>query len=289
MHKKIKAVIPAAGMATRFLPASKAVPKEMFPIYDKPSIQYIAEELNECGVEDMIFVTRRGKEAVEDHFDYSDKRFNYDAIDPETADEMRKLDKMINVIAIRQKDPKGLGHAVLTAAPCLDNSAFAVALPDDIVVSNGKKSFFAKMMELHEKEDCSVIALIKVPRSEISKYGIAIGEEKDGVVKIESLVEKPDPSEVDSDMAIIGRYILDGDVLDILENLEPGRKGEIQLTDAINKLAKTKKVYGLLLSDEELRFDSGDKNGYVLVNVYMALKNNPQFKEDLKNFCGEFF
>jgi len=282
MLKKLKAVIPAAGLATRFLPASKVIPKEMFPIYDRPSIQYIVEELVESGIEDIIFVTRRGKEAVEDHFDTISRDFPLHKLSDDIREEVENLNTLANVISLRQKDPKGLGHAVLCGKPALDNSAFVVALPDDIVISLGRPSFLEKMIELHKKENCSVIALVRVPEKDVSKYGIAEGVVSGSVVDIKNLIEKPSPKDTESDLAIIGRYVLDNDVLDILENTPPGAKGEIQLTDAIKTLAERKSVKGLIISDDELRFDSGDKTGYALINSYIAYQKDSVYRDTIK-------
>lgn len=277
-----KAIIPAAGLGTRFLPATKAMPKEMLPIVDKPTIQYIVEEAVESGIEDIIIVTGKGKRAIEDHFD------NYFELEQnllekgkfDLLNEVQKPSKMVDIHYIRQKEPKGLGHAVWCARKFIGNEPFAVLLGDDIV--QAEKPCLKQMMELYEEYQSSIIGVQPVPFGEVSRYGIVDGEslnERNYLVK--SLVEKPGQELAPSNLAIMGRYVLAPEIFEILDNQETGSGGEIQLTDAISKLAQRKSVYAY--NFEGIRYDVGEKMGFIKTTIEFALS-----RADLKNELLEY-
>lgn len=272
MNKKIrKAIFPAGGLGTRFLPATKASPKEMLPIVDKPMIQYAIEEANACNIEEFIIITGKYKRAIEDHFDSA----------YELEENLRKLDKKklldeitrlnhINFAYIRQKAPLGLGHAILCARPFVKDEPFAVLLSDDVI--DPEETLLKDMIRLYEKLGCPILALEQVPMKEIHKYGVIQGKASgDGLYKINDLVEKPEREKAPSNLAIIGRYILTPEIFSILEKLTPGRGGEIQLTDALRRLLKKQTIYGYLFKGN--RYDAGDKFGYLKATVNFALKN----------------
>lgn len=272
MRRIRKAIIPAAGLGTRFLPATKAQPKEMLPIVDKPAIQYIVEEAIASGVEDIIIVTGRNKRAIEDHFDKS--------VELETMlEEAGKLDlleivknigEMADIHYIRQKRPLGLGHAVLCARKFVGNEPFAVLLGDDIIYS--QVPALKQMAEMYEKYGTSVVAVQEVPERDVNRYGIV---DPDGPVPgtphcyIRDLVEKPDVAQAPSRLAVIGRYIIEPEIFEILERCEPGRGGEIQLTDALRVLNTYKPMIAHKLVGR--RYDIGDKFGYIEATVEFAL------------------
>jgi UTP--glucose-1-phosphate uridylyltransferase len=278
-----KAIIPAAGLGTRFLPATKAQPKEMLPIVDKPSIQYIVEEAIHSGIEDIIIVTGRNKRAIEDHFDKS--------IELETMlkekdslqllDQVQLVSNLADVHYIRQKEPLGLGHAIYCARKFIGNEPFAVLLGDDIIEAN--PPCLKSMMNLYEQTQTSVIAVQEVPWEDVSKYGIvspAAGD--DSIKRITDLVEKPARDLAPSNLAVIGRYIIEPEIFDILETCEPGRGGEIQLTDALRVLNRQHQM--VAYSIEGQRYDVGDKLGYIEATIELALKRDdlrPQLKEYL--------
>lgn len=273
MQKKIrKAILPAAGLGTRFLPATKASPKEMLPLVDKPLIQYAVEEAEGCGIKEFIVITGKNKRAIEDHFDIaleleqglkkSGKK--------EQIEELKWLER-INLAYIRQGEARGLGHAVYCARPFVRDEPVAVILSDDILVPAG--SLLRGMIELYEEVGAPVVALERVPRKEISRYGVIKGEEvREGVFRLSDMVEKPAVKDAPSDLAIIGRYILTPDIFDVLEDLPPGRGGEIQLTDALKVLLGTRPVYGYVLKGR--RYDVGDKLGFLKATVDLALENS---------------
>lgn len=274
MQKVRKAIIPAAGLGTRFLPATKAQPKEMLPIVDKPTIQYIIEEAVASGIEDIIIVTGRGKRAIEDHFDKSyeleetlAKKGKYDQLE-----EVQAISKLANIHYIRQKEPLGLGHAVSCASRFIGNEPFAVLLGDDIVHSPDSPCL-KQLVDVYERYNSSVIGVQQVPEKDVSKYGVISinqnGIEK-GVYHINDLVEKPKKEEAPSNYAIMGRYILRPEIFSILENLTPGAGGEIQLTDAIKKLNELQMVVGYEFEGE--RYDVGDKFGFIKATVEFALE-----------------
>lgn len=269
--KKIKkAVFPAGGLGTRFLPATKASPKEMLPIVDKPMIQYAAEEAISCNIDEFIIITGKYKRAIEDHFDSA-----YELEESlRKADKKKLLDEIttlshINFAYIRQKAALGLGHAILCARPFVDNEPFAVLLSDDII--DTEETLLKDMIKIYEKFRCSILALEEVPMSDIHKYGVIDGEAVgNGLYKVNHLIEKPLPEKAPSNLAIIGRYILTPEIFDCLKNLPPGKGGEIQLTDALKELLKKQAIYGYLFKGK--RYDAGDKLGYLKATVNFALK-----------------
>jgi len=279
-----KAILPAGGLGTRFLPATKASPKEMLPIVDKPLIQYAVEEAQSCGIEDFIIITGKNKRAIEDHFDSafkleeSLKRSGKKKL----LDEINRLNGL-NFAYIRQREALGLGHAICCAGPFVRDEPFAVLLSDDIIEPG--THLLRDMIDLYREYESPVLALERVPLSEVNKYGIVDGvKERENVYRINNLVEKPSPSEAPSDMAIIGRYILTSDIFETLEDVRPGKGGEIQLTDALFGLLKKRQIYGYLFSGK--RYDAGDKLGYLKATVDLALRNpqlSGQFKEYLIN------
>lgn len=275
-----KAVLPAAGLGTRFLPATKASPKEMMPIVDKPLIQYGVEEAISCGIEDFIIITGKHKRAIEDHFDsaYELEEKLKNTGKSKLLEEINKLSH-INFAYIRQKIALGLGHAILCAKPFVSNEPFVVILSDDII--DPEYPLLRDMMRIYEEKKCPVIALEEVPDSEVSRYGIIDGKLEGDIFKIRDLVEKPSPSIAPSNLAIIGRYILTPDVFGILEKQMPGSGGEIQLTDALKKLLKKTSIYGYLIKGE--RYDAGDKLGYLKATVDLALKNK-ELSRDFRDY-----
>lgn len=285
MEKKIKkAIFPAAGLGTRFLPATKASPKEMLPIVDKPMIQYAIEEATACGIEEFIIITGKYKRAIEDHFDsaFELEESLKKAGKKRLLEEIRRLNH-VNFAYIRQRAALGLGHAIYCAKPFVKDEPFAVLLSDDII--DPDDTLLKDMIKIHRELNAPVLALQQVPMSEIHKYGVIDGiRERDDVYKISNLVEKPKSSDAPSDMAIIGRYILTPDIFDILEGIGPGRGGEIQLTDALCSLLKKRPLYGYLFKGT--RYDAGDKVGYLKATVNLALKN-PHVCEEFKEYLIE--
>lgn len=278
-----KAVIPAAGLGTRFLPATKAQPKEMLPIVDKPTIQYIVEEAIQSGIEDIIIITGRGKTAIEDHFD---KSYELEAtLDAKGKSDLLNLVEYISNMAsihyVRQKEPKGLGHAVWCARKFVGNEPFAVLLGDDVVVS--QKPALQQMIEVYEQYHCSVLGVQEVAHAETNKYGIINPgvQLNSRLHEIRDMVEKPRVEEAPSNLAIMGRYILRPEIFGIIENLPPGSGGEIQLTDAIKALNNSQKV--LAYTYEGKRYDVGDKLGYIKATVEFALS-----REDLGSAVREY-
>ncbi|MGD6849031.1 UTP--glucose-1-phosphate uridylyltransferase GalU [Rossellomorea aquimaris] len=274
MQKVRKAIIPAAGLGTRFLPATKAQPKEMLPIVDKPTIQYIIEEAVASGIEDIIIVTGRGKRAIEDHFDKSyeleetlAKKGKY-----EQLEEVQGISKLANIHYIRQKEPLGLGHAISCASRFIGDEPFAVLLGDDIVHSS-EKPCLKQLIDVYERYNSSVIGVQEVPQQEVSKYGVISinpNEMDNGVFHINDLVEKPKMEDAPSNYAIMGRYVLRPEIFDILENITPGAGNEIQLTDAIKKLNDQQMVVGYEFNGE--RHDVGDKFGFIKATLDYALE-----------------
>ena len=269
-----KAVIPAAGLGTRFLPATKAVPKELLPIVDTPTLQYIVEEAVASGIDQVILVNGRGKSAIGDHFDIAyeledvlRKRGKKDLLA-----EVHEISRMVNLIEVRQKEPLGLGHAVLCGrGPVRDDEPFAVLLGDDII--DGEVPAIRQLVDLYEREGKGVVALMEVPESQTDKYGIVGGSHMgDGVYRIERLVEKPDPGTAPSNLAIIGRYVLPGRIFGYIEETRPGHGGEIQLTDALSRLAAEDGLLGLVFEGQ--RYDAGDKLGWLHANLHFALKRD---------------
>lgn len=277
-----KAIIPAAGLGTRFLPVTKAMPKEMLPIVDKPTIQYIVEEAIQSGIEDIIVVTGKGKRAIEDHFDYAYELEHtlYEKEKFELLEQVRNVSEMVNIHYIRQKEPKGLGHAIWCARKFIGDEPFAVLLGDDIVES--EVPCIKQLINVYEQTGSSIVGVQQVPYSETSRYGIIDhSEEKGRIYEVKNLVEKPNLGQAPSDLAIMGRYILTPEIFSILENQECGIQGEIQLTDGIKELNQTQSVYAL--NFEGTRYDVGEKLGFIQTNIEFALKNN-DLKDPLLNY-----
>lgn len=277
-----KAVFPVAGLGTRFLPATKASPKEMLALIDKPLVQYVVEEAVASGIEEVLFVTGRNKRAIEDHFDIS---FELEALlhekgkDAELA-QVRNIAEMVNIFYVRQKQALGLGHAILCAREFVGDEPFAVLLGDDII--DAEKPCLGQLLEVYREYQGTVLALERVPLENISSYGCVKAELiSDKVCEVSDMVEKPKPAEAPSDLAIIGRYVLTPAIFPILEKQEPGKGGEIQLTDAIRKLLKDEAVYGCIF--EGVRHDCGDKLGFLKATVDMALKRK-EFNGDFEQF-----
>lgn len=272
-----KAIFPAAGLGTRFLPATKASPKEMLPIVDKPMIQYGIEEAIACEISEFIIITGKHKRNIEDHFDYAfelEDKLKKSGKE-KLLEEINRLSE-INIAYIRQGHALGLGHAILCAKPFVKEEPFAVILSDDIIPP--EEPLLLDMIKLYRKLKSPILALEKVPIHEVNRYGIVSGvKEWDNVFRINSLVEKPDPEKAPSNMAIIGRYILTPDIFDILAKGKPGKGGEIQLTDAISGLLQKRLVYGYLF--EGKRYDAGNKLGYLKATVDFALKNKELAKD----------
>ena len=290
-----KAVIPAAGLGTRFLPATKATPKEMLPVVDRPAIQYGVDETIRAGLNDVLMSTGRNKRALEDHFD------RVPVLESQLAeqgkDALLKAVEATNELGelhyVRQGDPKGLGHAVLRGKVHVGDEPFAVLLGDDLI--DEKEDLLSQMVEVQQATGGSVIALMEVPRESISAYGAAAIEAvegQDGYVKVTGLVEKPAPEEAPSNYAVIGRYVLSSKVFEVLENTAPGRGNEIQLTDALQTLAvgtgEGEGVYGVVFKGR--RFDTGDKLSYLKANVILASEREdlgPELREWLKEFADK--
>ncbi|MEO6163258.1 MAG: UTP--glucose-1-phosphate uridylyltransferase GalU [Candidatus Binatia bacterium] len=266
-----KAVIPVAGLGTRFLPATKTVPKELLPIVDIPSIQYVVQEAVDAGIEEIIFVTGRGKDSIEDHFDEAPEleQLLTERGNHEMAQTLRKIAEMTEVVSVRQKKPLGLGHAVLCARDLVGDEPFAVMLADDLIES--EVPGIRQLIDIFEETAESVIALMEVPQSEVHQYGVIKGREiKKRLYQVEATVEKPLAKDAPSRMAIIGRYVLRPEIFQILKNLPPGRGGEIQLTDGLSQLVRERKIFGCEFVGE--RYDIGDKFGFVRATVAYALK-----------------
>ena len=284
-----RAVFPVAGYGTRFLPASKAIPKELLPIVDKPAVQYVVEEAVAAGVETAIFVTAEGKSAIEDHFD---RNLRLEAFLAERGkldllETVRKVGAMVQVVAVRQKEALGLGHAVLQAGPVLGEEPFAVLLGDDIIV--GQPPAIGRLAELARVTGAPVIAVMEVPQAEIRHYGCIAGDLiEPGVWQVRDLVEKPEPSKAPSNLAIIGRYVLTPAVLRTLAATPPDRAGEIQLTEGLRRLLATGPVYACTFPGR--RFDAGNKADFLRATVEIALQHpelGPGFRRVLEELLGQ--
>ncbi|GAA3026444.1 UTP--glucose-1-phosphate uridylyltransferase GalU [Tetragenococcus solitarius] len=280
-----KAVIPAAGLGTRFLPATKAMAKEMLPIVDKPTIQFIVEEALNSGIEDILIVTGKAKRPIEDHFD-ANLELEMALKEKEKSDLLKLVEETtdVNLHFIRQSHPNGLGHAVLQAKAFVGNEPFVVMLGDDLM--EDKNPLSKQLMDDYEKTHASTIAVMDVPHEDTSKYGIINpdGQVEKGLFNVNSFVEKPEPDVAPSDLAIIGRYLLTPEIFPILENLAPGAGNEIQLTDAIDILNKTQRVFARQFKGK--RFDVGDKFGFMRTSIEYGLVH-PQIKDDLVDFIIE--
>ncbi|RCL37495.1 MAG: UTP--glucose-1-phosphate uridylyltransferase [SAR86 cluster bacterium] len=282
-----KAVFPVAGFGTRFLPATKATPKEMLPIIDKPIIQYAVEEALEAGINEFIFVTHHAKRAIEDHFDE-----NLDLKQRLKNDGKDDLLKLISKVGgkdskftfVRQDEPKGLGHAISCAQHLMEkNEYFAVILADDLIISEGK-NVTSQLIDRVQQEDRQALALETVPTHDISKFGvISFSEQQEDVFQLSGIVEKPDPSEAPSDLAVVGRYIFNQSIFNSIDEKTPGKNGEIQITDAIEK--QISDFVGIKFQGQ--RYDCGSKIGYLKANIELGLKH-PEISEDLKNLLKEY-
>ncbi|MFF3122685.1 UTP--glucose-1-phosphate uridylyltransferase GalU [Streptomyces sp. NPDC057908] len=294
-HTRIsKAVIPAAGLGTRFLPATKATPKEMLPVVDKPAIQYVVEEAVAAGLSDVLMITGRNKRPLEDHFD---RNYELESAltrkgDAERLQKVQESSDLATMHYVRQGDPRGLGHAVLCAAPHVGDQPFAVLLGDDLI--DPRDPLLARMVEIQEREGGSVIALMEVAPEQIHMYGCAAVEPtaQGDAVRVTGLVEKPDTAEAPSNLAVIGRYVLDPAVFEILRKTEPGRGGEIQLTDALQLLAEDEKiggpVHGVVFKGR--RYDTGDRGDYLRAIVRLACEREdlgPDFRTWLRSYVTE--
>jgi UTP--glucose-1-phosphate uridylyltransferase len=280
-----KVVIPAAGLGTRFLPATKSLPKEMLPIVDRPSIQYVVEEAVRAGLTDVLVITGRGKQAIEDHFDRNfELEFHLEqAGKHDLLKEIRSVNDMAEFHYIRQGDPLGLGHAVSVARDHVGNEAFAVILGDDIMVDDSH--LLRSMLDVHEQEGGSVLALMEVEPADISLYGSVAAEPvRDGLVRVRSIVEKPRPEDAPSNLAVIGRYVLNPGIFDALDRTEPGVNGELQITDAIGVLLEDEPVFGVTFS--EGRYDIGKKLDFLRANIELALER-PDLGPDLLGILRE--
>ena len=292
-HPPIKAVIPAAGLGTRFLPATKAIPKEMLPVVDRPLIQYAVDEAREAGIDDILVIIGRNKNAISNHFD-SVPELEEKLKDKGDVDRLRRVlesSDLADIHFVRQGEPKGLGHAVLRARAHVGDAAFAVMLGDDLI--DERDALLTTMIAEHERRGATVIALMEVDPDQINLYGAAAVEatETDGVVKVTGLVEKPAKEDAPSNLAVIGRYVLTPEVFDILERTEPGKGGEIQLTDALQEIAADSNgpgVYGVVFKGR--RYDTGDKVDYIKAIVQLASDREdlgPELRPWLKEFAAQ--
>jgi len=281
-----KAVIPAAGLGTRFLPASKAIPKEMIPVVDKPILQYIVEEAAAAGIEQVILVTGRQKTAMEDHFDISceleaalEKRGKTALLEM-----CRKLRDLVEVIAVRQHEPLGLGHAILCGKGAVGNEPFAVMLPDDLVDGEGRPGV-KQLMDVYDRYGEAVVGLIEVPPHQLSWYGIVKHEKVEpNLYRVWDMIEKPKPEEAPSNLGIVARYVFPPEIFAAIEKTSPGWGGEIQITDAIRRLAAERAAYGWVFQGP--RFDAGDKFGYLEATLHYALKH-PELGERVRGLVRE--
>jgi UTP--glucose-1-phosphate uridylyltransferase len=280
-----KVVIPAAGLGTRFLPATKAIPKEMLPIVDVPTIQMIVEEALQAGAEEVVLVNGRGKGAIEDHFDRA-----YELEDQlqrkgkkELFEQVRRISDSVRLVSVRQKEPLGLGHAVLAARHAVGSDWFGVLLGDDLV--DAEEPAIGQLARIVQKTGKAAVALMPVPEAHVHLYGCAGGRQVDsGHIEVERIVEKPPRDRAPSNLAVIGRYVLPPDVFDILAQLKPGAGGEIQLTDALAVLAQQKRLLGVRF--QGTRYDAGDRLGYLQANVAYALKR-PDLHDPLLKWLRE--
>jgi UTP--glucose-1-phosphate uridylyltransferase len=288
MKRIRKAVIPVAGLGTRFLPATKSIPKEMLTIVDRPTIQYIVEEVVASGIEEVILITSDGKSAIENHFDYN---FELDTIlkeknKDELREELVRTSNLIEIVSVRQKKPLGLGHAIWMARNVIGDEPFLVLLGDDLVRS--EKPCCRQMLDLYEQVGESIVAIQRVPMEQTCQYGIVEGEALDieRTFKVSRMVEKPAPGTSDSNMAIIGRYLLMPEIFEILGTTTPGHGGEIQLTDALQALSRQRGMYAYEFTGR--RYDAGDKLGYLKAIVDVAMSHptlGVPFRQHLADIC----
>ena len=280
--KVTKAIIPAAGLGTRFLPTTKAQPKEMLSIVDKPTIQYIIEEAVSSGIQDIIIVTGRNKRSIEDHFDRSiELELELERSGKtEMLEMVKQISEMANIHYIRQKEPRGLGHAILTARHFIGDEPFAVLLGDDVVVS--QKPCLGQMIDVYNEYRTSVLGVQKVAHEVVNKYGIADCKLiDDRIYKVKDLVEKPKIEDAPSDIAILGRYIITPSVFEFLETQDAGAGGEIQLTDALRRLSKEEAMYAYDFKGH--RYDVGTKSGFIQANIEFALRS-PELKDEMREY-----
>lgn len=281
-----KVVIPVAGWGTRSLPATKNIPKEMLPIYNKPVIQYVVEEAIKAGIRDVIFVTNRDKSVIEDHFDYNlqlegvlERAGKLDKLK-----EVRDVAEMVNIMAVRQKKQLGLGHAILCAKELIRDDPFAIMVGDDLMF--GGVPGIGQLIQVAMAENLPVVGVMEVPWEKVSKYGIIDGEEiSPGVYRVKDMVEKPSRQDAPSRLAIVGRYVLTPDIFEYLEKVKPGQGGEIQLTDALQMRAKERGMLAVRMSG--MRFDAGDWAEFLTANIYFALQDEElhyELLDHLKNF-----
>ncbi|MFO7886045.1 MAG: UTP--glucose-1-phosphate uridylyltransferase GalU [Desulfobacteraceae bacterium] len=278
-----KAVFPVAGLGTRFIPATKAMAKEMLTVVDKPIIQYAVEEAFSAGIEQIIFVTGRGKKALEDHFDRSFE-LELSLKNKKKDDLLKQVEELVpktgTIVYTRQNEPKGLGHAIWCARDIVGDEPFAVLLADDLIKS--KTPVLSQMIQRFDRLRASIAAVMEVEKDQTDKYGIIKGNEiEDDVVRIRGMIEKPAPEDAPSNLAIIGRYILTPHIFDLLGQKKPGAGGEIQLTDAMEELLKTQPIFGYKF--EGTRFDCGDKAGFQMANLAFAMER-PEIREKLSDF-----
>lgn len=266
-----KAVIPAAGLGTRFLPATKAQPKEMLPIVDKPTLQYIVEEAIASGIEEILIITGRNKKSIEDHFDKS-VELELELAQKgkhELLEQVRRISDLVNIHYVRQKEPKGLGHAVYCARSFIGNEPFAVLLGDDIV--DGEPPCLAQLIRQYEAHQATILGVQEIPREDVKKYGIVAGQMlEDRLCKVTDLVEKPAVADAPSNIAILGRYIITPRIFELLQHARPGAGGEIQLTDALKDLARLEPMYAYSFSGR--RYDVGDRLGFLEATIDFALR-----------------
>lgn len=284
-----KAVIPAAGLGTRFLPATKAVPKELLPIVDVPTIQYIVQEIHEAGIQTLVLITGKGKSSIVDHFDLNVELQN--KLESEGKNDLaHRLNQqagLVKIVSVRQQIPKGLGHAVLCSKDTIGDEPFVVCLGDDLV--DADVPCVKQMIDVYEKYGKSVVALMEVSEDDVSKFGICSGKSISArEIEIDSMLEKPKPAETSSRLAIVGRYILTPRIFYHLENTPPGKGGEIQLTDAMSKLMKEEGFVGYKFEGQ--RYDAGDKFGFLQANIAYGLKNKdiaPKLREYMKEIVKD--
>lgn len=288
MNKVVKkAVIPAAGLGTRFLPATKAQPKEMLPIVDKPTLQYIIEEAVASGVEEILIITGRNKKSIEDHFDKSvelelelENKGKTDLLEI-----VRGISNMVNIHYIRQKEPKGLGDAIYCARYFIGDEPFAIMLGDDMVDNGQGPPCLKQLIDTYEAHNASILGVQEVDKENTDKYGIIDGQKlSDNIYKVKALVEKPDPDQAPSNVAILGRYIITPQIFDILGQIPPGKNGEIQLTDALEILKDKEDMYAYVF--EGRRYDLGDKLGFLQATVDAALKK-PELRDEFLRYLNQ--
>lgn len=280
-----KAIIPAAGLGTRFLPVTKAQPKEMLPIVDKPTIQYIIEEAVAAGIQDIIVVTGRNKRSIEDHFDRSiELELELErSHKQEMLDMVKEISEMANLHYIRQKEPRGLGHAILAARHFIGDEPFAVLLGDDVVIS--QQPCLGQMLEVFQEYQTSILGVQTVPHELVSQYGIVAGKQVDDrVYKVNDMVEKPALEEAPTDVAVLGRYIITPEIFPLLETQDAGKGGEIQLTDALKRLAKEQPMYAYDFKGH--RYDVGSKIGFLQANVEFALRD-AALKDEMREYLNK--